>query len=137
MKNIYKLTHWATYLTIIHGVIYGIYKYFLQVESQYGPRPHPMQDLWQGIHIVLSPLLIFAFGLLWKNHIVLMYQNALIKRRSGIILVVSMIIMIFSGYLVQVVYQEQPQKIVAILHIAISALFSFAYIVHHLLGRRS
>lgn len=137
MKIIYKFTHWITYLTITHGVIYGVYKYFFQIETEYGIRPHPIQDIWLALHIMLSPLLVFAFGLLWKNHIVLMYHNSLIKRRSGLSLVVLMILMIFSGYLLQIIYEQEAQKITAYVHIAVSAVFSLGYIVHHLLGKRS
>ncbi|MAZ49455.1 MAG: hypothetical protein CME65_12920 [Halobacteriovoraceae bacterium] len=132
----YRFTHIAAYLTILHGVIYGIYKYFFQLETEYGIRPHPSQEIWQSVHILLSPLLIFAFGLLWQNHIVRMYENAIIKRKTGITLVIFMLLMIFSGYLVQVVYAVDLQKYSAYLHIAVSAVFVLAYLIHHLQGRR-
>lgn len=133
----YKFTHLAAYCTLLHGCIYGVYKYFFQIETEYGIRPHPQQEIWQTIHILLSPLLIFAFGLLWQNHIVKMYEKALMKRKSGISLVITMLVMIFSGYLVQVVYQPDWQKYSAYLHIGISLVFGFAYIIHHFLGRRA
>lgn len=135
-KNLsYKFTHWASYLTITHGVIYFVLKYFMQVESEYGLRPHPYQSLIQGIHIVLSPLLIFAFGLLFKDHIVRMYKNAIYKRKTGITLTLTMIIMILSGYLVQVIYQQNPKMVIAYIHIAVSGVFTLAYLIHHLFKR--
>lgn len=133
----YKYTHLAAYATILHGAVYGIYKYFFTIQTDYGVRPHPSQEVWQTVHILLSPLLIFAFGLLWQNHIVRMYENAIIKRKSGISLVVLMIVMIFSGYLVQVVYQKELQEYSAYLHIGVSIIFTLAYVIHHLQGRRS
>lgn len=136
MKNkLYTFTHWVTYLTILHGVVYFIFKYFMKIESEYGLRPHPYQSLTQGLHILLSPLLIFAFGLLFKDHILRMYQNAVYKRKTGITLTLTMLIMIFSGYAVQVIYAESPKLVSAYIHIGISALFTFAYLIHHLLKR--
>lgn len=107
----------------------------MKTESEYGLLPHPLQSYFQGIHIVFSPLLIFAFGLLFKDHIVKMYKNALYKRKTGITLVLTMTVMIISGYLVQVIYQAQSKELVAIIHIAISALFTLAYLIHHLFKR--
>mgnify|MGYP000305835929 CR=1 FL=1 len=131
----YLFTHYVTYLTFIHGIGYWIYKYFLKVETEYGIRPHPLQEVWQASHVLLSPLLVFAFGLLFKGHIWKMYKNAHHKRKTGITLTLSMVIMILSGYLVQVIYQVEAKQITAYVHIAISVLFIFAYLIHHLFKR--
>jgi len=134
-NKLYTFTHYITYLTVIHGSIYGIYKYFLKVESEYGLRPHQMQGVWQGVHIFLSPLLIFIFGILFKEHIVKMYKSATRKRKTGLSLVFLMIAMILSGYLIQIIYAKEPKVLIAYIHIAVSFLFGFFYLIHHLLKR--
>jgi hypothetical protein len=134
-SSIYQFTHWVTYITIFHGFIYYIVKYFLQVETEYGLRAHPTQGLIQGIHIALSPLLIFAFGVLFKDHIIKMYQSAKKKRKTGVTLTLTMFIMIFSGYAIQVIYVQTPKMVSSYIHIGISLLFTLAYLIHHLLRR--
>jgi len=134
-NKLYTFSHIITYLTVIHGSIYGIYKYFLKVETEYGLRPHALQGIWQGAHIFLSPLLIFIFGMLFKDHIIKMYTSAKRKRKSGIGLVALMVIMILSGYLIQIVYAQEPKVLIAYIHIAISVFFSFIYLVHHILKK--
>lgn len=135
-KNVlYSFTHWVSYATIAHGIIYYFVKYFMALETEYGIRPHFLQSYIQGVHIVLSPLLIFAFGLLFKDHIIKMFKNAIYKRKTGITLSATMVIMIFSGYLVQVIYQAQAKIIIAYVHIGISLVFTVAYLIHHLFKR--
>lgn len=103
----------------------------MKVETEYGLRPHYLQTYLQAAHIVLSPLLIFVFGMLLKEHIVKMYRNAFYKRKSGILLVLTMIIMIISGYLVQVIYAQDPKLVTAYIHIGVSTIFFLTYVTHH------
>ena len=131
-NNTYKFTHFAAYTTLIHGAVYGIYKYFFIVETEYGPRPHSMQGFWQGTHILGSVLLVFTFGVLWKTHILKMLHNSFVKRRSGILLVLTLSITILSGYLVQVIYQNSFKELIAFLHIGVGIIFGLGYIYHHL-----
>ncbi len=136
-RKVYKAVHLCAYLTLIHGTIYGAVKYLMQVETEYGIRPHPQQDVWLSMHVLLSPLLVFAFGMLWQNHIVKMYINAIIKRKSGISLVVIMFLMIITGYLTQIIYQADWQNLTGISHAVIGLIFGLIYLIHHFLGRRS
>jgi len=134
-NSLYSLTHIITYLTILHGVLYWLIKYYMKVETEYGLRPHEFQSLLQGAHIILSPALIFIFGLLFKEHILKMYKNALYKRKTGMTLTISMTVMILTGYLIQVVYMSGPKEHIAHIHIIVSLIFSLSYLIHHLLKR--
>ena len=107
----------------------------MQVETEYGLRPHPYQGFTQAIHIVLSPFLVFSFGLLFKDHILKMYKSAHYKRKTGLILSVTMFVMIISGYGLQVIYAEFPKLATAYLHLGVSLLFTIAYLIHHLFRR--
>lgn len=130
-KQLYRLSHWITYFTVFHGALYFVFKYFFQVETEYGLRPHAWQSWSQALHIVASPLLVFIFGSLWVKHIQKMLRKARSKRRTGIFLIFLMILMIVSGYLAQVIYKLESKEIIAYAHIALSFLFALAYLVHH------
>lgn len=132
MKNkIYNFVHLTSYLTIIHGCLYAIIKYNLQIESEYGFRPHQYQALIQAIHIVLSPLLIFSFGLLWQDHIFPKLKKFKQKKVTGLSLVILIILMSLTGYLLQISYEEYTRQIFITLHLATSLLWTFFYVFHH------
>lgn len=133
-KNLYKFIHFTSYLTIAHGVLYWVIKEFLQIQSDYGPRPHPYQTYVQAIHILLSPLLIISLGLLWQNHIVVFFKKRSKKFISGTLVTAFLIIISLSGYLVQVVYDEPGKKYVTWIHLIFSGLYLFAYLSHHFLS---
>lgn len=129
--KIYKFTHIAAYLTVLHGLIYFIVKYYMQVESPYGERPHWSQGYIQSIHIFLSPLLVFAIGMLWKDHIVMKFKHSARKRGSGITLFIICAVMIFSGYGIQSFYEETTKAVQTWAHLISSFLFVVAYAIHH------
>lgn len=130
----YVFIHFTSYLTIIHGVIYWIVKDFMGVESEYGLRPHWFQTYAQAIHILLSPLLVISFGMLWKDHILKFFKAKTKKLISGVTLTVSMIIIILSGYLIQVLYEPSLKSIAVWAHLILSALYLMAYVRHHALS---
>ena len=132
VSKVYKFTHIAAYLTLIHGILYFIVKYYMQVESPYGLRAHWSQGIIQGVHILLSPLFIFAFGLLWKDHILVKLKKSKRKRTIGIGLVAICIIMIVSGLGIQTFYQEGIKEFQTWAHLASSALFALFYVIHHI-----
>lgn len=132
MSKIYRFTHLAAYLTIAHGIIYFIVKYYMQVESPYGLRPHWSQGVAQGAHILLSPLFIFALGILWKDHILVKFKKSNRKRISGIGLVAICLVMIVSGLGIQIFYQEGIKEFQTWAHLGSSGAFILFYIVHHI-----
>lgn len=129
--NTYKFVHLASYLTIFHGVVYYVVKYFLKTETEYGIRPNDYQSIIQGAHIVLSPFLIFALGILWKSHILKFFKKKTRKLYSGTILTLSLILISFSGYLIQVIYRPTEKEISIYIHLIFSGLYIGSYIFHH------
>lgn len=135
MSKVYKFIHLSAYLTIVHGFIYGLYKYAFQLETEYGVRPHPQQEFWQASHIILSPIFIFGLGLLWKDHIIKMFKHSAAKRKSGIGLSIFALVMCISGYLVQTIYQYKSE--LGLIHSVLAGTFTILYLIHHLLTRKA
>lgn len=129
-KTLYRYTHIITFLTIIHGLFFYIIKGYFQIETDYGIRPHPYQAHAQAIHIVLSPLWIFIFGVLFKDHILEKLKNSKFKKLSGVSSVVFSLLMVLSGYLVQIIYEPSLKEIVVNTHLVTSSLFSVFYFIH-------
>lgn len=135
-RSYYRFTHFAAYLTIIHGTFYFAIKYFFQVEGPYGERPHWSQSYLQSAHVLLSPLLLFVFGMLWKDHILSKLRNSLKKRKSGIALLAAMCLMIFSGYGIQAFYGESLKAVQVWTHLIASGAFIFVYLLHHFIRKQ-
>lgn len=133
-KRLYKFIHISSYLTIIHGLVYWVLKEFLQIETEYGLRPHPLQTYAQAVHIVLSPLLIVSLGLLWQKHIVHYFKKKSKKLYSGTIITVCLILISFSGYFIQVIYNDPGKEVAIWVHLVFSAFFIAAYLFHHFLS---
>lgn len=132
MLKIFKFTHFASYLVIISGLVYWLLKEFGYSETEYGMMPSPFQSKAQAWHILVSPLFIFALGLLWKDHILVKIKKSSKKLRSGWTLILLVFPMIVSGYLIQVVSSEFWNPIVIIAHLVSSVVFIAAYLLHHL-----
>lgn len=131
-RQYYKFIHFTSYLTIVHGLIYWIVKEFMAIDTEYGLRPHIMQTYAQAMHILLSPLLVISFGLLWRDHILKLFKAKNKKLFSGSILTVSLMILIGSGYLIQVVYAVKLKTFFVWMHLILSALYILAYLKHHI-----
>jgi len=81
--------------------------------------------------VVVAPLLVFAFGWIFGNHIAPGYANANVpKRKSGLFNVTILLPMIASGYLLQIATADATRKAMAIAHWVTSAFFVIAYVVH-------
>jgi hypothetical protein len=132
VKNLYNFSHLSNYLVIISGIFYGVLKYLMQVETEYGPRPHELQEWMQSLHIIVAPLMLLSLGMMWTPHIIKMKENSKVKRKSGISLYYLALPTVFTGYLVQVIYSERPQLFMIWAHLILSFLWTFSYLAHHL-----
>jgi hypothetical protein len=88
---------------IATGLAYGFFHYFCQTEDPYSVVNHPLEPLARTLHIVTTPLLTLMLGLFWIKHAwPYLQRNKQEGKRSGLILCLTALPMIFSGYLLQV-----------------------------------
>lgn len=117
------------------GVVYAVIKYFLPPPDEFS-LAHPWQALWQHTHILLAPLLVFAIGMIWQDHIWRKFKTqAKRSRRSGLIQFVLFAPMILSGYAIQISVSEQIRNFWVIIHVLSSSLFLVVYIAHVVAAR--
>jgi len=131
MKKVYLFTHFCHYLALITGIGYFLILHYFKIVTQYGVRPNPWQGYWQGAHILVVPALVFAIGMLWKDHIYPKYQKReQRKRKSGLILIISFFLMGITGYLIQVMGGVETIIFIKNFHFYSSLIWSLAYGVH-------
>lgn len=115
------------------GLGYGYLKYFSQVDGEFGPVPHCFQGPLQHVHILAAPIMVFAFGIAVRGHAVGMLKHHVQRgRKTGIALLAVGGLMIFGGYLIQIVTGHLARNAAAWIHGLASALFVLIYIAHWL-----
>jgi hypothetical protein len=122
--------HISNYLIVLTGIGYGVLKYFMKVDSQYGLLPNPNQKFFLYAHILVAPIFIFGIGCIWNSHIQVKRQlKQTPKKITGKSLFYLVFIMIASGYLIQT--QVELKNIWIWVHIVISVIWIPLYLVHH------
>lgn len=136
-----RFERWAIWITAGLTTVSGLgliwTKYFVQTEDPWSVINHPLEPWFLKAHIITAPLLIFAIGLIFAQHIWRHYRANLRRaRKSGILTALFTLPMILSGYLIQVVTHEGWLRVLAIAHIAFGLIFAIGFVTHRLATRR-
>ncbi|HVT05257.1 MAG TPA: hypothetical protein VHL58_17980 [Thermoanaerobaculia bacterium] len=128
------LLHVSTIMVTITGVVFAWMKYGMHTDDPFAVANHPWQPFLLDLHVIFAPLLVFALGWIFGDHILLKYRlSAQRKRRSGLSAMWLIAPMIMTGYLIQVITNESLQYGSRIGHWVTSGIFVVAYAVHQYL----
>jgi hypothetical protein len=130
------LLHASSLAAAVTGFAYFWMKYLLKGSDPFSVVHHPWQPGILAWHVLVVPLLVFALGLIAKDHVLekLLDRRPHPSRRSGIVTMALAAPMILSGYLVQVLTAPSPHRLVAWSHIVAGVVFSAGYVAHLFLG---
>jgi len=122
----------STLLSALSGVIFLGMKYLLENDDPFSILGHPWQPHMLAIHVLVGPLVVFALGLISREHVLGRYLNGAKKggRRSGASTILLAAPMILSGYFLQVVTGETLRIALVVLHVATGALFAGMFFWH-------
>jgi hypothetical protein len=125
--------HASALLTGLSGLAYGWARYFGKVAGEFGLEPHPLQALFQHLHVLAAPLLLFTLGLAVRGHFLAKLRaGAAEGRPSGRMMAVLLGPMALGGYLVQVATLPAWRQGFAWVHGVASLAFLAAYLGHGL-----
>jgi len=128
-----RLLHLSSALVGATGVALFIFKDLVVIEGDFGPESHFLEDDTQAAHILTAPALVFACGLVWKDHVWAKYKSGKgARRRTGVLLGSLLLPMILSGYFLQVSYAEPWREIWRVTHLLSSLVWLIAYGLHQL-----
>lgn len=96
------IQHGANLAVTGTGLVYLVMKFLLDPVDEWSVVNHPWQPTFQHLHVLFSPLLVFAFGLLFQIHVLARWQKKPTGRASGLALASSFLVMAASGYLLQI-----------------------------------
>lgn len=120
--------HVSSLLVAGTGLLYGFLRYFAESDDPYSIVNHPWQPLFQHLHILLAPLLVFAAGFIWREHVWKHWRQGVRgRRRSGVSMMLTVVPMVVSGYLIQTAVDPGWRTAWVVVHVATSLLWVGAY----------
>lgn len=122
-------------LTAISGCAFAWMKYGMHTDDPFAVANHPLQPWMLAAHVVVAPLLIFAFGWVFNEHVVAKYLKGAPNRFTGVWSAILFAVMTMSAYLLQVSTGETVQQVMRVTHWISSGLFVAFYVVHFMRGR--
>ena len=125
------LVHAGTLLVGGTGLVYAWMRYLLAPSDPFAVVNHPLQPQAQHLHVWTAPLLVFAAGVIWREHVWKHWRRGIrARRRSGISLVLTLVPMVASGYLIQTAVTPGWRTAWVAIHLVTSGLWLAAYLVH-------
>ncbi|MCW5979718.1 MAG: hypothetical protein KIT09_16685 [Bryobacteraceae bacterium] len=132
------LTHISTILVAVSGIAYLWMKYALVNDDPFSVVNHPWQPAMLSLHVAAAPVLVFAAGLITNSHIRKKLEVGKREgRRSGLLSIITLPLMIASGYALQIITSRLLSDISLATHIISSSVFVIAYAAHQIAGLRS
>ena len=127
----------STWLVALSGSVYFYMKYLMRGDDPYSIIHHPLQPHALSLHVLSAPILVFALGLIARDHIIgYLFESRQRRGRATGILAVSLAVpMIVSGYLMQVLTDPGPRRILSIIHLAGGALYVVLFLGHLVASR--
>lgn len=130
-----RFERWSVWLTtagtLITGVIYWWMKDVMTTTDPWSVVNHPLQPWVLKAHILISPLLVFSVGLITSRHIWRHYRMGVGKgRKTGLLAALTFLVVVVSGYLLQVVTGETLLRVLAWLHLGLGIGYSVGVAAH-------
>ena len=127
-----RLLYVSVSATAITGVTVWIMKDLLPRRDPFSVLGHPWQPHILAAHLLIAPAVVFALGLIAREHIVQGWRFGTNGdgRRTGLMTVLWALPMILSGYLLQIVTGDTPRRLLSLGHLVSGALFTALFAGH-------
>jgi hypothetical protein len=113
------------------GLVYGWMRYLCEPADELAVVNHPLEPALQHLHLWLAPLLVFAVGLVWSDHVWKRVRTGFPRRRrTGLVLFALFWPMVLSGVGVQVLADERAHAVAVWVHALASGGWLLGYGVH-------
>lgn len=139
----------STLLVTLSGLVYGALKYFGErlsrtlpflsatTDDPFSVVHHPIQSWALHLHVLAAPVLVFAIGWIFKDHVVAkLAAKGTPVRRSGVLGLALIGPMILSGYLLQTLTNEGLRLGTVFVHTGTGLLYAGVYALHVRLAPR-
>jgi uncharacterized membrane protein YidH (DUF202 family) len=129
----------SVFVSAATGLAFWVMKDLMRPLDDFSVVGHPWQPQALAIHVLAGPALVFALGLVTREHIVHQIRNGRSGAggRSGLAAVALAAPMIVSGYILEVMTRPSPRAWMATLHLVTGALFAAAFAGHVVTAARA
>lgn len=133
------LLHVSVALLVVSGVAFAVMKYLLVSNDPYSSVGHPLQPAALALHVLAAPLVLFAIGWIFREHIAgrRRQPDGRSAISSGLVASALLLPMAASGYLLQIVTEETLKQALVIVHLVSGGLFAASYAMHLARAARS
>lgn len=122
---------WSGAATAVTGLAFLWAKYLAQPVDAWSVVNHPLEPWFLKAHIVVSPFFVFALGLILTRHVVPHLKNGLKRgRASGLLMIWTLVPMIVTGYLIQVVTAPLVTRLLVGVHLVTGCVFAAGLLLH-------
>ena len=125
-----RFPNFSVALMAISGVVFAAMKYWMKSDDPFAVVNHPWQPYVLAAHVLFGPLAVFAFGWTFANHILPSLRKGAPNHASGVWTIVLIVLMVASGYFVQVSTGDATRNAFAVAHWIASGLFVLGYVAH-------
>lgn len=129
------INHLGWGLTAASGLLYGVLKYFLTGHDPDSRLSHPWQPTVLAIHILVAPVAVFGFGLLFRQHALARLTRASGWRLIGAGITLLAIPLAFSGYLLQALTGDAARRWAGWAHAGLGLIYAIGYALHPVASR--
>ena len=138
MTSFEKWFVWVTSVLVgVTGVGYFYTKYMIENTDPFSVVNHPLEPWLLKGHILVSPLLVLAFGSIFIRHVWRHYRGGIVLgRMSGLSTALAFLPMAGTGYLVQTVVDPVRLQVTVWSHIALSVLYIAGITAHQVFVHR-
>jgi len=129
---------WSVRLSSLAVIVTGYallwFQYGVESSDPFAVVNHPLQIWALKGHVLAAPLFVLAIGFIMRRHIWRHIVRRVVPgRRSGLVTAASLVPMVASGYLIQVVVSESWRTAFVVLHIVSSVVFTVGVGFHFVL----
>ena len=107
--------YWTSALLFGSGALWLICHYFVRIEGEFGPAPHPLESWALRVHGAAAMLALVVAGSLVPIHV----RRAWHQRRNllpGILLAGVLLLLAVSGYALYYFAGEEARPVISMLH---------------------
>ena len=125
------LLHLSTALLAVSGTGFWVMKHLMEPVDPFAVVNHPLQPWFLGMHILVAPVVLFAVGLIARDHIWKESRRPGNRnRRIGFACFTALGVSGLSGYLLQTTGREGLRVVFLWVHLSSGAVYLVAYLIH-------
>lgn len=122
------------YALLITGGLWLMFHYFMDIEGEFGPAPHPLQSWWRNLHGAAAMVALIVAGSLLPVHVRRGWHQR-VNLTWGVILSVALLALTVTGYALYYLASEQLRPLISVLHWVLGLVLPLLVVMHIRSGR--